>query len=598
MSVIQWIKQQPFFNTSLSDNLPVITVDQNGDIAIAYSTDGTTSGGTNVGSYDVAIFKIDSSGNILWVQQQSVYNTSGDDVNPSISSDLSGNFYVTYATSGTTSGQTNTGSSDVVVLKLNGSGIVQWIRQQSSFNTARIDRNPIIDVDSNGNAYITYATVGTTSGQTLSGSFDIVVFKLDTNGNQVWIRQQPSFNTIQEDSEPQIVVDQNGNSYVTYNTTSVQTSFSYDIVVFKLDSDGNIVWVRQQPSFNTTGFDLSPTIDVDPNGNTYIAYHSSGTASGQTATGGSDIVVFKLDNNGNTLWVRQQSMFNTSGTERNTSIAVDMNGNAYVTYTTNSATSGGTFSGQTDIVVLQLNSNGDVIGVIQQPSFNTISSEFVPRIAVDNNGSAYITYSTTGTVSGQTNSGDFDVVVLKLSLPICLSGSAEILLADGSKKQIQNIQRGDIIINNKQQNFKVCKLCKETIIGQTYIDLMVFNPNSLGVGLPNQKLIMTPNHPIFYQGYRRPAQCFENFQGVQLVKKVIAESLLGSENGQSFLYDLQFEVDGSYIANGIEVQSRSPYSILDPLPIELYNDKSLYSNEKVWDSYDQELLLDLTILKN
>ncbi len=188
------------------------------------------------------------------------------------------------------------------------------------------------------------------------------------------------------------------------------------------------------------------------------------------------------------------------------------------------------------------------------------------------------------------------MVVLKLTLPLCLAGNIEILLADGSRKQIQNIQPGDVIINNKKITNKVCRLCRETIVNESYIDLMVFDVDCLGNGFPDQKLIITPNHPIFYQGCRRPAICFQNMKGVQLLKKVIAESILNSEQKLCFMYDLQFEIDGSYIANNIEVQSRCPYSMLNPLLAELYNDLSLYINEKVWDSYDQELPLDLTIL--
>jgi hypothetical protein len=114
------------------------------------------------------------------------------------------------------------------------------------------------------------------------------------------------------------------------------------------------------------------------------------------------------------LWTIQQPTFNTPGFDFEPSIAVDSQGNSYIAYTTDGNVSGQTASGLRDIAVMKLDTNSNVLWTIQQPSFNTIEFDFLPSIAVDSQGNSYIAYTTRGQVNGQTNSGLSDIAVLKL----------------------------------------------------------------------------------------------------------------------------------------------------------------------------------------
>ena len=59
-----------------------------------------------------------------------------------------------------------------------------------------------------GYLYVTYATTGQVSGQINSGGNDIVVYQLDTGAGMLqWSREQPSFNTTMEDIYPSITND-------------------------------------------------------------------------------------------------------------------------------------------------------------------------------------------------------------------------------------------------------------------------------------------------------------------------------------------------------------------------------------------------------
>jgi hypothetical protein len=65
-----------------SNSSPSITVDH---LGLVYHTDGTSSNQTNTGSNDIVVFKLDpNNGQCLWVVQQPTFNTSDGDLLRSI----------------------------------------------------------------------------------------------------------------------------------------------------------------------------------------------------------------------------------------------------------------------------------------------------------------------------------------------------------------------------------------------------------------------------------------------------------------------------------------------------------------------------------
>jgi hypothetical protein len=422
--IFQWLIQQPTFNTSQLNYWPSIGLDVLGNSYVCYYTDGVISGQTNTGSYDIVVFKLDSKGHMVWIRQQPSFNTSGFEALPRITTDSLGNSYIAYEGDTPTSEQTQTGLSDIIVFKLDTNGNTLWIRQQPSFNTIDWNTNTAITCDPQGNVYVGYSSAGTVSGQTYTGgNDDIIIFKLDTDGNFQWTRQNSSFNTTLSDATVAITSDLSGNVYFAYDTNGVASGAtntgSRDIVIGKLNTNGDTIWVRQNPSFDTVGFDESCDITCDAIGNVYLIYATNGTASGQTNTGLTDVVIVKLDTDGNTIWVRQQPSFNTDDNDFLPAIASDPIGNVYATYVTHGTTSGQTLSAGVDLAITKLDTDGNTQFVLQQPFFNATgdNDSYVPRIAVDSRGNIYITNTTSGTNTGQTNTGGQDIVVFKFFYP-------------------------------------------------------------------------------------------------------------------------------------------------------------------------------------
>ncbi len=348
-------------------------------------------------------------------------SSSGTDYGNAIAVDSSGNVYVTgYSneTWGFPLSAYSSGGGDIFVLKLNGSGAVQW---NTFFGSSSIDAGNGIAVDSNGNVYVTGYSNATWGFplNAYSGGEDIFVLKLSSSGAVQWNTFFGSSNGT--DAGEGIAVDSNGNVYVTGHSNGTwgfplsAYSGGYDIFVLKLSSSGTYEWNTFFGS--SSGSDVGKDITVDGSGNVYVTGFSNGTWGFplNAYSGGNDIFVLKLSVNGAYEW---NSFFGSSnGNDVAEDIAVDGSGNLYVTGFS-SASWGfplNAYSVGYDIFVLKLSSSG----AVQWNSFfgSSNGNDVGEDIAVDGSGNLYVTGYSNGTWGFPLNaySGFYDIFVLKLS---------------------------------------------------------------------------------------------------------------------------------------------------------------------------------------
>jgi hypothetical protein len=170
---------------------------------------------------------------------------------------------------------------------------------------------------------------------------------------------------------------------------------------------------------------------------------------------------------------------------------------------------------------------------------------------------------------------DIPYIILQAETTTCVLEGTRITMADGSLKKIEDIKRGDLVLT-VDGPLPVCRVIKETLSG--LISLCKVPKGSISENIPHNDLYVCSRHVIRYNGKRRLATTLKAFKGVEI--------LSGKRNqitNKLYMYDLQFEIETFYYAEGLESQSRSPYCHLSPLPKELYFNKELYKDIKVPD---------------
>lgn len=208
--------------------------------------------------------------------------------------------------------------------------------------------------------------VGSTSGvfgETHFGKSDALICKLNSEGEFVWKQQ---LGTPEDDNGRAVVCDAENNCYIagiTKGDLGSENAGREDAFLAKYDPQGNLLWVRQ---IGTNGNERGGAVTVDDNGNVYLAGSTTKSLAG-TAAGSYDAFVAKYSPEGEQYWVAQ---YGTTKKEEVYGIAVDKDGNSYVT-------------GDTDFV-FKFDSNGSFLW-----SWN-LTSHFFRDIDIDNLGSIYL----------------------------------------------------------------------------------------------------------------------------------------------------------------------------------------------------------------
>lgn len=288
-------------------------------------------------------------------------------------------------------------------------------------------------VDGQGSVYVTGYFTGTIDFDPGVGVFnlssiggqDIYVYKLDLNGNFVWVRQMGSSD---RDVGTSIELDANNNIYITgyfSGTTDFDPGVGIytlspinftDFFICRLDDQGNLNWANQ---FGKWAVESKARLALDGAGNIHLSGNFSGTADFDPGPGSfnmvsssiSDIFVSKLDPSGNFIWAKQ---INVSYTNYIFDMVLDASGNVFVTgdfsgiadFDPGPAAFTLVSTGDYDSYIFKLDNNGNFSWAIHFGSGGTDRST---SMAVDRSGNVITTGYFAGTV-------DFDPSSLVHSL--------------------------------------------------------------------------------------------------------------------------------------------------------------------------------------
>ena len=252
------------FGTSSTDFGSSVVGDSSRNYYVSGVTSGGLDGNTNSGGRDIFLVKYDSTGVKKWTRQigSSHSSTSVRDSNI----DSSNNIYIIGSTSGNISGNTNKGEFDFFIIKYNSQGSQQWSKQ---IGTSGTEDSESIFIDSSDNIFICGYTNSNLDNQTNNGSVDIFLMKLNSNGEIQWTKL---LGTSNDEHCRGVTGDSSGNLYITGNTSSSLNDDSIvggrDIFLSKFNSIGTKVYVKQ---IGSTGDDWARKIDIDSSNNLILS---------------------------------------------------------------------------------------------------------------------------------------------------------------------------------------------------------------------------------------------------------------------------------------------------------------------------------------
>jgi prepilin-type N-terminal cleavage/methylation domain-containing protein len=201
----------------------------------------------------------------------------------------------------------NKGSSDAIIVKYDTNGNYVW---NKNFGGSDSDKfNKIISIADGFVAVgYTFSTNGDMTGLSKGGSYDAIIVKYDSSGNVVW---KKSFGGSAADYYYSLISQTDGFIVVGYSAstngdmTGIKIGSNYsDAVIVKYDLDGNVVWKKV---FGGTNEDNFYSIDSRSDGIIVVGstQSSDGDLTGLSRGGGSgttDAIIVKYDSSGNVAW--------------------------------------------------------------------------------------------------------------------------------------------------------------------------------------------------------------------------------------------------------------------------------------------------------
>jgi hypothetical protein len=314
--------------------------DKEGNNYVAGSFSDTLKVGRTIlisrGSFDIYLLKYNAKGNLVWAKQ---YGGKDSDEAYAISSDGSGNIYLTGYFSGTAdfSGTnfSSNGDRDFFVAKVTQNGDMVWVKQGGGTSE---DYGTAIAADRSGNVIITGIFKGAmTLGNTnyvSKGDKDIFLIKYGPNGEIIW---SVTAGGSLSDESTSLAIDQNGNCYVggdfegmvDFSKNMIVSTGKKDVFLAKYNGNGIIQWLKREGS--ATGDDHASAIAFDNSDNIYLTGYFSGLGLfGKTnlkSMGSDDIFLVKFDPNGSEIWAKQTG---GKGDEHARAMKLDKSGNIYL----------------------------------------------------------------------------------------------------------------------------------------------------------------------------------------------------------------------------------------------------------------------------
>ncbi len=294
------------------------------------------------GSCDIYVYRVSNCGNILWYK---TFGTGGSDGGKAVIQASDGGFLV----SGLYDYDVGNGY-DYFLMKLDAAGIVQWNTvwdggdndynvwaEETPFGIATCgwsyngtNWDGIVGMYTSGGAPVWFRRligggndnpstihlqgsnfwVGGSTSSYGAGAWDFMVLKLDLSGNLIFAKAYgTSANEGREWDIKGIPSPDGGYVMAGYTSNAVISAGSNDIVVFKVNGAGNLLWAYR---YGGTGEEVAESINLTHDGGFIVTGYTY-----SFGNGGRDAFVLKLDSLGNMQWAKS---YGAGGNDRGVSV--------------------------------------------------------------------------------------------------------------------------------------------------------------------------------------------------------------------------------------------------------------------------------------
>jgi hypothetical protein len=384
------------FDTGSVNLAGAVAADPSGNVIIAGTTYGSIPLSTAPVNAQDLVAKFDTTGKQLWLKQFGAGGGNNDTLS-AVGTDTQGNIYVGGSTAGAFPGFANPGNSpEAVVLKLDASGNVIWVRQFPGGNGEGISALTVT-IDGSGDLAVTGAQtlqyqqenlVSGGSGLQITAETGLLALLDGQSGSILW---QHAISLSPITRLAAIATDSLGTLYVAGNT---QSSYSAPPapVLLQYSSAGSAGWKQQLQGTMYASDSMLSGVAVGPSGSPIVV--GCPMPNSQSSVPGCLLAEFN-NADGSQAWL---SPFGLPPAEAMSSggIGIDPSGNILFTgYTTEPLLA--SFSASDQLYLAKFNSNGGSVWVQQFNDNDTDHLSSVgdlyagaPSLAVDSTGNAYV----------------------------------------------------------------------------------------------------------------------------------------------------------------------------------------------------------------
>jgi len=255
----------------------------NGGLFIQKTTDGgyivtgqhETSG---AGGCDIYIFKRDNCGNIEWFK---TYGDATSDGGMCIQQTPDGGYIITGLGYDFGGG----GTRDVILMKIDASGNVQW---NKIYGGPAEEYGMYVQLTNDGG----YIIVGTSTSFG-AGDWDLYLVKTDSIGNLQWTKY---FGGGNHDSGTYIEQTADG-GYIIFGKTESFGAGGADVWLIRTDNIGDLLWAKTYGGTGAEGQHWNTKGLIMPDGGFIISSHTTSFGAGLA-----DVWLIRTDSSGNVLW--------------------------------------------------------------------------------------------------------------------------------------------------------------------------------------------------------------------------------------------------------------------------------------------------------